>query len=449
MKILLSLLLSIYLIEAVGQCPKLPQQVNAYYEWWGGKFKNIVQLPRVAPLASCVDTGMVYYNPVDSNLYGWTGNALRCLTCDITAANNGLFDSARTVQMGEPLNQSGSPNRFNSSREFNMNGFTNRYYDSLNSSVTKSFFSIWDTSGGNTFPGKIRVNQTSGYFNTYLPVNYGVPYNSFYKPGIQKAGSVTTGYGQFVSGDAMPNNVYQIWAYNIRLNSAQIDTSEAGVRIGMETNFLNTIGGSPHLNFEYHNPAVTTFNGTEWRTNSYYVNKDNANCLNQQFIDAQELRSVFAPSFGYHALQWTGAGTLESFTTNDTTQFSGAQIKFTNTQNSKTNYIATQNGAMYFGSDAQVIHSIFDRSGNVWLNQDFSLLNQSNTSTVIGIGASGGGQSAAPSAILDVRGNAKGVLLTRMTTLERLAITADEGLIVYDLTLHQYLYFNGTIWVNF
>jgi hypothetical protein len=37
-----------------------------------------------------------------------------------------------------------------------------------------------------------------------------------------------------------------------------------------------------------------------------------------------------------------------------------------------------------------------------------------------------------------------------MTTVQKLAIASpDEGLQVYDLTLHQMSYFNGTTWVNF
>jgi hypothetical protein len=36
-----------------------------------------------------------------------------------------------------------------------------------------------------------------------------------------------------------------------------------------------------------------------------------------------------------------------------------------------------------------------------------------------------------------------------MTTLQKLAIgTPKEGLIVYDLTLHQISYYNGSTWVN-
>lgn len=49
-----------------------------------------------------------------------------------------------------------------------------------------------------------------------------------------------------------------------------------------------------------------------------------------------------------------------------------------------------------------------------------------------------------------VNDTAKGIMRPRMTTTQKNAIpvsAADEGLMVYDLTLHQPFYYNGTIWV--
>lgn len=58
-----------------------------------------------------------------------------------------------------------------------------------------------------------------------------------------------------------------------------------------------------------------------------------------------------------------------------------------------------------------------------------------------------------PSSIFTINGTAttpKGMLPPRMTTTQRLAIASPaEGLMVYDLTLHQMAYFNGTIWTIF
>jgi hypothetical protein len=55
-----------------------------------------------------------------------------------------------------------------------------------------------------------------------------------------------------------------------------------------------------------------------------------------------------------------------------------------------------------------------------------------------------------PSAIIEGTSTTRGLLPPRMTTAQKLAILSPaEGLIVYDLTLHQGSYFNGTVWVNF
>jgi hypothetical protein len=50
-------------------------------------------------------------------------------------------------------------------------------------------------------------------------------------------------------------------------------------------------------------------------------------------------------------------------------------------------------------------------------------------------------------AVLDLVSTTKGMLRPRMTTTQRLAIvTPAEGLMVYDLTLHEPYYYNGTAW---
>jgi hypothetical protein len=54
------------------------------------------------------------------------------------------------------------------------------------------------------------------------------------------------------------------------------------------------------------------------------------------------------------------------------------------------------------------------------------------------------------SAILNVESTTKGVLFPRMTTAQKLAITSPVGgLQVFDTTLNQMSYYNGTAWINF
>lgn len=53
------------------------------------------------------------------------------------------------------------------------------------------------------------------------------------------------------------------------------------------------------------------------------------------------------------------------------------------------------------------------------------------------------------SAILDLTATTKGLLIPRMTTVQRLAIAAPAtGLLVYDTNFNQFWYFNGTVWVQ-
>lgn len=61
------------------------------------------------------------------------------------------------------------------------------------------------------------------------------------------------------------------------------------------------------------------------------------------------------------------------------------------------------------------------------------------------------GNAADPSAILDISSNTKGVLIPRLTTVQRLAITpltaAQKGLLVYDSDLSEFWYWDGTQWM--
>lgn len=54
-----------------------------------------------------------------------------------------------------------------------------------------------------------------------------------------------------------------------------------------------------------------------------------------------------------------------------------------------------------------------------------------------------------PTAMLDVNSTNKGVLVPRMSSAQRTAITSPAlGLLVFDLTTNGFWYFNGTIWVQ-
>ena len=50
-------------------------------------------------------------------------------------------------------------------------------------------------------------------------------------------------------------------------------------------------------------------------------------------------------------------------------------------------------------------------------------------------------------AIFELQSTTKGFIPPKMTTTQKNAITAVEGLVVFDTTLHTLTYYNGTIWV--
>ena len=74
-----------------------------------------------------------------------------------------------------------------------------------------------------------------------------------------------------------------------------------------------------------------------------------------------------------------------------------------------------------------------------------SIAQQNNMQGDLSINTSG--ENSSPSAVLDVNSTTKGILIPRVTTTERNAISSPaQGLIVYDITLDQICYNDSTIW---
>jgi hypothetical protein len=69
-----------------------------------------------------------------------------------------------------------------------------------------------------------------------------------------------------------------------------------------------------------------------------------------------------------------------------------------------------------------------------------------NTKAQVGISATGA--APASNAMLDISSTTKGLLIPRMTTVQRLLLTTTTGLTVYDLTTNSFWYYNGTAWVD-
>jgi Chaperone of endosialidase len=70
---------------------------------------------------------------------------------------------------------------------------------------------------------------------------------------------------------------------------------------------------------------------------------------------------------------------------------------------------------------------------------------QEKTFAQVGINSSNAAPD--PVSMLDVSSTSKGLLIPRMTTAQRMAIVAVEGLTVYDITTKGFWYFNGGGWV--
>jgi nitrogen fixation protein len=114
-------------------------------------------------------------------------------------------------------------------------------------------------------------------------------------------------------------------------------------------------------------------------------------------------------------------------------------------------------GINYYGGTTTLMASIRTRIQSSYLNSvlAFSTNNASNVLTErFRITETGnllvGSTTNVPSAILAADSTTKGFLPPRMTTTQKNAIsTPTAGLQVYDTTLNQMSYYNGTTWINF
>jgi hypothetical protein len=115
-----------------------------------------------------------------------------------------------------------------------------------------------------------------------------------------------------------------------------------------------------------------------------------------------------------------------------------------------------EGSGQYAGSDWTLYASSSPLSSS---NDFFGIYNNSNTdSATIGYKlivtkqgtAALGTSTPNASAILQTDSTTRGFLPPRMTTTQKLAIgTPAAGLMVYDTTLNQMSYYNGTLWINF
>jgi hypothetical protein len=116
----------------------------------------------------------------------------------------------------------------------------------------------------------------------------------------------------------------------------------------------------------------------------------------------------------------------------------------------RVNIDATSQSGLFFKISGVEKHQLIGVNGAFYIkNSSFQIISVwGETNTLITDALSG--TSIAASAQLEVRSTLRGFLPPRLTTTQKNAIGSPAaGLQVYDTTLNQMSYYNGTTWVNF
>ncbi|MEO8150933.1 MAG: hypothetical protein ABI723_25090 [Bacteroidia bacterium] len=106
--------------------------------------------------------------------------------------------------------------------------------------------------------------------------------------------------------------------------------------------------------------------------------------------------------------------------------------------------LATNNAPIKFYTDQGGLNS-------AGTNATMAVDNANGGAVKIASETSGLGNASVPDAkaALDIESTTKGLLIPRMTSIQRLAIASPPvGLLVYDTSLDMFFYFNGTVWVK-
>jgi hypothetical protein len=171
--------------------------------------------------------------------------------------------------------------------------------------------------------------------------------------------------------------------------------------------------------------------------------------MNNSIMSAANNGIVLGPS-NRNAANSTGEFNILAGQSNNISQ-SGASFNYfkispTINLNANATSSAISRGIYYNPTVTNLTGSGGTASHRAWENTSGNML-FGTTSGSVGIGAT---TTINASAIVQVTSTTQGILGTRMTTTQKLAIASPaEGLEVYDLTLHQKSYFNGTIWINY
>jgi hypothetical protein len=194
-------------------------------------------------------------------------------------------------------------------------------------------------------------------------------------------------------------------------------------------NLMNLSSGGNLLAQSFSTPGgtligsnIATGSLTSGTINTFSINNITTTTTDGTILQSAQATSAGTPSRFSPALKWRGEGWNGTATTSGEFR---ADVRVT-------------------GGTNPITHKwvLSSAIGNTSYVDRFTVTNLGQ----VGIGTS----TPAASAILDVTSTTQGVLFPRMTTTQKLAIGSPAaGLQVYDTTLNQMSYFNGSSWVNF
>lgn len=369
-------------------------------------------------------------------------------------ANNGLslstIDPTKIV-LGQDVAQAGDPAALLSDREVPQAGFALTLQQASSNTDSAAFF---DTTAAGFHLTRSQATPGVATFAILEPGNYNTVYPSVYAPGGEVVmGRWLWGYAIESSGlpaGEMPDAVLN-FGYNMNAAAARIDTREAGYRFGYETNFLLNLFGVVQPAFEFHLPEIETYGGTKVRLNSYYAGKLTG-FANQQTVVDEHLYTSQYNLQSFVDIFSDNAGTIGCVEVlGDDGGAGNGRIRFTDrTSGAQTDIEGHADGSLFIRRQAPIgVTTAIFGNGDVWMNADFNGGHTHPQGKVrIGIYT---GSVDEPTAQLqvDCGDTPKGFLPPRMSTVDKTGIVSPAaGLTVFDTSLNQLSYFNGTTWIN-
>ncbi len=434
-----------------------PQKINSNYQFKaagadsGGIRVPIYSTLPVNPTANYVDDGAIAFQRSDSSLYQW----------HVTAHIWTKVGGGGSTVPGLPIQsvQWNSGNTFRGRASFIFDSAHSALH--VDSAVTKMVnvfpdtlvreFMIVHTIDGDTATHGFGSNWTQFLNQTFTNPD-----------GLRDA---VVGFGWGVDGNGGPARAGQ-----------------PGYSFNFENHFTPGAGA---YNNEAHLPEVFYKNGTSTRLMSWTFNQDSVNGFNHLDLRFSDMnwgtpnrnRSMLVTdSSGKWLINTTGIGDNQPFIMHN--NLTGNELLI---NNASTGLDMTFPGR--FGFDAGNLGSfqftnglggvVIRNANDNFLNPPFTVLSSGSIQRFV-INGDGSGNFAGqfniagplissssytgigavsaidPSAVLEAKSTTSGFLPPRMTTTQKLAIASPtEGLQVYDQTLHQMSYYNGTLWVNF